>query len=167
MLAQVFFVLLGKMVREVYLPDNSIHWVEIEKQLGIALDFNRYRLIEEEEPYCPAVEIAASLFTAALQGKSYFEVSRVVQEAEPAGSVKININYHSWRRWFYSLWDQSYEWGRITIKKSTAEANGKLYQHIQLPRWNGEDAIIQSRQLLEAHDFKVVIHPGQFVEYWR
>lgn len=179
-LAQIFFVLLGKMVREHYLPTNSPHWVELEKQLGIALDYNRYRLSGEENLYCPAVEAAVGIFIAALLGQNQVELIRVVQETEPSGLVtpggglpvvktseRISINYHSWRCWFYSLWGQRYEWGRFSINERIAEANGKLYQYAQPPRWDGEDAVIQPGQLLEAHDFKVVIHPGQIIEYWR
>lgn len=144
MLAKVFLDLLARIVRELYLPESSPRWLELEKLLGKALDYNWYHLPGEDSAYCPAVGAAEGLFVAALLGQTHQELN-------------TRLNYHSWRHWFYSLWGQQYEWGCINNNERTAEANGILYQY----------TMIQPRQLLEAHGFKVVVHPGKTVEYWR
>lgn len=164
-LAEAFLALLAKIIREHYLPDKSHKWILMEKQLRVTLDFRSYCLTGEALPLCPAWNAAEELFKAAVSGRSSLELIRVKEAA--IERTDLDIDYHSWRQWFYGLWGQNYEWGRFAINRKIAEANGILYKQTLPPYWEGETLVIGPRQLLEGHGFKVVLHPDQTVEYWR
>lgn len=160
-LAQDFFRELGRVIRDYYLPAGCKQWVEFEKILQRTLDHDLQQLPGRGKYTSQAFEVAADLFIAALLGKTVFELK------QGAETEQIAMDFHRWRRWFYNLWGQTYEWGSFTIDERTAEANGILYEYVMPPSIIGETALIQPCQLLEAHGFIVVQHSGNRIEYWR
>lgn len=133
-----FFPRLGEIVRDYYLPADSPLWEEWIRNWS--------------------QESFVQVFVAALLGEERMEM----------GQAGIKFDYHYWRCWLYSLWGQTYEWGRFTVNDRMGEAMGQLYQFPEPPSMEKGEFLLQARYLLEAHGFKVVVHPdGKTVEYYR
>lgn len=116
---------IGRIIKENYLPPDSPKWGELEKLLGLQLDFNRYYKYSDESDkqiFCPAEECAISLFEHVLKEYKAFCLLNVVEKAEKKikgteqqiliakriENLYIGINSRMWRKWFYSLWGQDY-----------------------------------------------------------
>jgi len=163
MLANDFFAKLGQEIVAYYLPEGSPRWAELETLLNRQLDYELRPRPVQDIPASQAFGTAGRLFVAAIYGEKQITLDM----ADGTVTETFPFDYHIWRRWFYSLWGHNYEWGYFMIGDKAAVANGIVYYFAVPPRLTGKSALIQPCQLLEAHGFKVEIHPGQRVEYWR
>lgn len=172
---------LGHMVQRLYFPTGSPRWKEIEHMLGHTLDYNEYYCSTGRKKYCPAEEMAADLFDHALKGyreitltqvsqfeyRFFPELNKEVMVPTHYNRIKVSLNPHSWRKWFYALWGQDYEWGHFRIGEKEAVANGTTYVFEIPPQVIKRRSVVPPRALLEAHGFKVKFHDDGTVEYWR
>lgn len=171
-ICKVFFTQLGYLIQDKYLPPDSPRWREIEGILGLKLDFAVYHSPENERSYVPAKVFAAKLFEYAIKGCDKI-VIKWGNESGYKGKIfcapprKIKINPHFWRKWFYSLWGQNYEWGSFHVGEKMAEANEKVY-YFDYPPQNVENrCVLNPGPVLEAHGFRVKVFENGRVEYWR
>lgn len=155
---------LGAIIQKKYLPVDSIRWKEIEENIGIKFNFNDY-CSKSTTNLCSSRDIIAELFDSAIKGhdvvyipRNYTCTSRIEQ---------IKINPHVWREWFYSLWDQGYDWGCIELGKKEAEANGYIYQFDIPPRKTRNGDIVLLGSFLKAHGFRYRYIKDDVMEYWR
>jgi len=154
-LANAFFPKLGKALLDYYLPLGSPLWEDFRHRLEQTLDQQPY--LSADRLSGPACETALDVFLAALTGSKYL----------PVEGVELKFDCHSWRCWFYKLWDQPYEWGRLMLKERLAEANGRLYYFTKPPFEVAGSVAVEPDSLLEAHGFKVVLRQDGSLEYWR
>lgn len=173
---------LGYVIQRKYFPICQAPWYELERLINQELDYKTYYCRKEKKRLCPAVEVSADLFQAAIYGHKEF-IYKWVKEAEEEyvqelkekvlnpitfAQKKVSINYHAVRRWFYNLWGQNYEWGSFTIGGRTAEADGYLYSFTVLPKMIEQRSMVSVGELLEAHGYKIKLnHKLKKVEYWR
>lgn len=172
---------LGVIIQKTYLPKDSPKWREIERMLGQRLDFNEYFSRLDEKKYCPAEETAASLFDGAIKGHKEFTFRKIVssgsyysQELEEevliprqVKNIRLKSNPHLWRKWFFNLWGQPYEWGYFIINEKMAMANEHIYYFDMPPQIINKRSFLPVRYFLEAHGFKVSYGKNGRVEYWR
>jgi|GEM_PF-6376936 len=172
---------LGHMVQKIYLPGSSPKWEEMEKMLGHKIDFNEYYSRLDKKVYYPAQELAADLFDCALKGCGEITVKQIIKTGtccikeiqeevlipREFKKIRVKINPHLWRKWFYSLWEQPYEWGYFIINEKMAMANEHMYYFDSPPQTFGKKSYAPARDLLEAHGFKVSFFNNGRVEYWR
>jgi len=176
-----FWQKMGRIIQRKYLPPGSPKWEEVEGLLGRKLDFAEYYMKHVDIVYIPAVELIIQLFGHAIAGdkdmillqmedaeKQYVEaLGREVLVCAQTRKKEYKLNPHAWRKWFYSLWGQSYEWGAFQLNHKTAEANGKYYQLSLPPRLIDTVSVLPAKDLLEAHDYRVCFGNNGKVEYWR
>ena len=176
-----FWQKLGRIVQKTYLPCGSARWGEMEMLLGRKLDFNEYYFGAGSEIYIPAVNLAIQLFRHTVAGEQEIVILQINgskkefiellgREVLVPGLVHkkaLKLNPHAWRKWYYSLWGQVYEWGCFQINQKTAEANGKYYHFSLPPQRINKINVVPARELLEAHDYRVNISNDGKVEYWR
>lgn len=172
---------IGHMIQKNYLPLGSPYWGQLEGNLGFPLDFNLYYCKAHKRIYCMAYEVAATLFEYAIKGYTKIHVDQVrdakkeyIEETKTEAlivkerrSYEIKIKPHVWRKWFYHLWGQSYEWGSFRPSKKYAEANGIYYALDIPPRIVHQQSFAVPKTLLEAHGFTVQYYEDGTVEYWR
>ncbi len=176
-----FWQKLGRIVQKNYLPPGSDRWEELEALLGHPLDFNEYYCGAEANLHIPAEELVIKLFRHAIFGdkeivlvqmaevrKQYVEMLK--REVFVPGSVhkkEYQFNPHIWRKWFYGLWGQAYEWGCFQLNHKTAEANGKYYHFSLPPQLIDKTSFVPVKEFLEAHDFRIRYSEEGKVEYWK
>ena len=176
-----FFQELGHIIRQFYLPKESPRWEDLKKMLGYEPDFNEYYSRLTLQKYFPAGEMIAQLFDRAINGQRRITIKEVCsaslwyhpqlgREVKVPGQIKhlrTNINPHLWRKWFYSLWGQEYEWGCFKVDEKTALADGLLYSFAVPPQVINRMNYVPVRELLEANGFKLSFDNDGRVEYWR
>lgn len=172
---------LGRLVQKLYLPATSLKWREMEGMLGHKLDFTEYYSRLDQKKYCPAWELAANLFDCAIKGRQELAFNRIVAAGACRNSglgeevlvprdlkkVRIRINPHLWRKWFYSLWGQGYEWGYFVIGEKLAMADEHIYFFETPPQIINKRSFVPARDFLEAHGFKLSYGKDGRIEYWR
>lgn len=168
---------LGHMVQKFYLPKGSSHWQEIERMLGFKLDYNVYYSRISGKRFCLAEETVANLFDHAINGCNKITLTRLVAEEQAEEEtqaekpqfkpVTVFINPHLWRKWFYRLWNQNYEWGCFCLNEDKALANGFLYSFPASVKVINNIPFVPAKELLEAHGFKIVLDNQGKVEYWK
>ena len=172
---------LGHMVQKIYLPAASPKWEEMERMLGVKFDFKEYHSRVDGKNYYPAQELAADLFDCALKGCQEIVVTQVIRTGNCYSKelqeevliprqfkkTRVKINPHLWRKWFYGLWGQQYEWGYFIINEKMAMANDHIYFFDLSPKIINKRSHVPARDLLEAHGFKVSFSNNGRVEYWR
>ena len=172
---------LGVLVQKIYLPAASPKWQEMERMLGYKLDFNEYYSRLDKKRYYPARELAAHLFDCAIKGRQEITFNQIVaaetcpltaREEEvliprQLKKVRAKINPHLWRKWFYSLWGQGYEWGYFVINEKLAMAGEHIYYFETPPQLINKRCFVPVRDFLEAHDFMMSYGKNGRIEYWR
>ena len=176
-----FWRKLGWVIREYYLPGGSERWADMETLLGRKLDFKEYYCGDGRRIHIPAHELVEHLFRHAIAGEKEMVIVQMAgvkkqfvellgREVLMPGLVHNKVykfNPHAWRKWFYGLWGQSYEWGCFQINQKTAEANGRYYHFNLPPQRINKVNVVSACELLEAHDYRVNISNDGKVEYWR
>jgi hypothetical protein len=154
---ELFFARLGHYIQYRFLPPDSSKWRELEDWLRRELYVAMYNSPHVNQLPVSVRGLAAVLFEYAVKGQE-----EIVVEGQ-----KIKLNPHIWRKWFYGLWGQVYEWGCFRLDEKMAEANEKVYFFPCPPRRSGQEIVINPRPILEAHGFRVSISQQGKVEYWR
>lgn len=171
-LDQIFFSKLGYFIQYKYLPPDSPRWRQIESNIDIKVNYTDSYCPERGQYYNPAKELAAKLFEYAIKGYKEMIIKLDNENSyKPklfrAHTKKIRINPHFWRKWFYGLWGQSYEWGSFRWGETRAEANETIYCLDNPPRLFEDTYLLNPQPILEAHGFMVKVSKDGEVEYFR
>lgn len=167
-----FIPKLGYYIQYKYLPPESPRWLEMEGNIGIKVSFTDSYCPEREQFYNPAKELSAKLFEYAIKGYKEMFVKLDNQRSYKPKILRvppkrIRFNPHFWRRWFYSLWGQPYEWGSFRWGEKKAEANERVYFFDNAPKNLNNSFMFNPRPILEAHGFTVKVLDDGMVEYYR
>ncbi|PKM89361.1 MAG: hypothetical protein CVU87_05530 [Firmicutes bacterium HGW-Firmicutes-12] len=170
---------LGRIVQKIYLPKDSLLWLEMEKILGYKFDYTIYHSRINGNQYCPAEENAADIFDHAVNGSKRITLTQIREDLTCSKEVilskndnrlkrtKIAFDPHRWREWFYGLWGQKYEWGSFHIDDTKAIANGLLYFFETTPRVIDKVTFVPAKDFLEGHGFAISSNQKGKLEYWR